>query len=167
MALTYENINTATLGSATSTIVIGSIPATYTHLIVTGNVSFTAASTQTVGFVYINGDTSMTGYQFQQLAGDSTTLRANARSDNAGWLFWMYGNTQNTFDNSFVMEFPQYSNTSVARTAIMRSGNSNLTEHLVARVATANAVNSITISTGNNGNFNAGSNFSVWGVLKA
>jgi hypothetical protein len=165
VALTYELIGSATLGSASNTVVVSSIPTTYDNLIVTFNGRFSA--TGSVGFVAFNGDTTNGNYSFQEIGNTGNTgTSANFREANRGWFFWRTG-VATDWSNVFHMEIPQYKNTSVVRSAYLSNGNSFGQERMIAWYGTTNAINSITVAAVGSDTMNAGTQLNVWGIKGA
>jgi hypothetical protein len=82
MPITYENIATTTLGTATKSITFSSIPGTYTDLrIVLVGTFQTAADFFEVTF---NGTTS--GYSWNRMSGDGSTSAAGRITSNTKWV---------------------------------------------------------------------------------
>jgi hypothetical protein len=82
MPVTYDNIATNTLGSATKNITFSSIPATYTDLriVLVGTIQ-TAADYIEITF---NGTTS--GYSWTRLSGDGSTAASGRITSNTKWV---------------------------------------------------------------------------------
>jgi hypothetical protein len=165
VALTYELIGSTTLGSDTQTIVVSSIPSTYTNLVLTIHASYTSSAN--VAFFYFNGDTNVNNYFFQEIGntGNSSTS-ANYRGSNAGWGWWRQG-TATDWSNAIHMEIPQYKNTGVVREAYIRAGNSIGNENLIGRWSSTSAITSVTFSAAGGVNTRAGSQLNVWGIKGA
>lgn len=82
MPVTYDNIATTTLGSATKNITFSSIPATYTDLrIVLVSTIQTAADYVEITF---NGTTS--GYSWTRMSGDGSAAASGRITSNTKWV---------------------------------------------------------------------------------
>jgi hypothetical protein len=81
MPITYDNIATTTLSSATASITFSSIPATYTDLKVVLVGTFSSVSYFEITF---NGTTS--GYSWTYLNGDGSTATSGRISSNTKWV---------------------------------------------------------------------------------
>jgi hypothetical protein len=95
MATTYEKIATTTLGTASATFTLGSIPSTYTdlRLVIVGK----GNGGEIYPEGYFNGVTTGQLYSNTWLQGNGSTATS----------------TRNTFQNSFSLGAPQYPNNTI------------------------------------------------------
>jgi hypothetical protein len=164
-ANTYEPIATTTLTSASSSVTFGSIPQTYTDLILI----ISAASTVVQDpLIRLNSD-SGTNYSYTTLTGNGATA-SSARATNQTAMSQNYFGSDSTTlgENARVMQFLNYSNTTTFKTMFARGGRGN-TDGLAFVVnlwrSTA-AITSITSVT-NSGNYIVGSTFTLYGIKAA
>lgn len=169
MALTYEPIATATVGTAVSTVTISSIPQTYTDLVLISN-----SATQTGGFdsfIRFNSDT--TGYSFTVLSGNGSaisntryTATAHMQTD---WDGYPSANLNETIQKLNIMN---YSNTSTFKTVIIESSRGgNGFAFISGTYRFTTAISSLTIFADNDAvprdTFKIGSKFSLYGIKGA
>ena len=159
MPATYEPISTTTLGSTASSVTFSSIPGTYTDLVlVTSNTSSAG-----LGGVYldqINGDTG-TNYSSTKIFGTGSTAGSDRNTSDTGVNIALSNSTQ--CNNIF--HFLNYSNTTTFKTVLAR-GNSagGQTRASVALFRSTAAITSFRLS---GVTFDAGSTFTLYGILKA
>ena len=159
MAATYEKIATTTLGSAAADVTFSSISSAYTDLVIVGNGSNSAGSTLGIQF---NSDTG-SNYSNTSLygSGSSAASLRNSNSNEASFVNWY-----TTFNNTFIINIQNYSNTTTYKTFLARGGNaSNFVWASVASWRSTSAITSVKINA--NANFSAGSTFTLYGILKA
>jgi hypothetical protein len=166
MPSTYEKIATTTLGSATATVTLSSIPATYTDLVLISSVLGTTGVTSNV-MAYVNSDTA-TNYSTTYFYADGGSA-GSGRSSNASRIFLgqliSYAETNKPV---FCMtHFQGYSNTTTYKTIFSR-GNSPTTDvdMMVGMWRSTSAITSITIRF-DVGNLQSGSTFTVYGIKAA
>jgi hypothetical protein len=159
MPATYEPISTTTLGSTASSVTFSSIPGTYTDLVlVTRN-----TSSGGLGGVYldqINGDTG-TNYSSTKIFGTGSVAGSDRNTSDTGVNIALSNSTQ--CNNIF--HFLNYSNTTTFKTVLAR-GNSagGQTRASVALFRSTAAITSFRLS---GVTFDAGSTFTLYGILKA
>lgn len=121
MATTYTPIATQILASATASIIFSNIPSTYTDLIVV----FNGGETVSNGIsIKINSDTG-TNYSQIRLVGNGSTATAFRRVTTST----VYIDDGITFDtnsgtNNAIINFMNYSSTSIYKTWLQRSNSS-------------------------------------------
>lgn len=158
---TYVALDKVTVGTATTSIVFSSIPATYTDLVIVCSVNYNSTGNNIL--MGYNGDTG-SNYSSTILAGNgSSAVSARFSNSSTGWILDYYGGTANEYFTK-VISIMNYSNTTTFKTGICRS--SSASKEAVATVGlwrNTAAVNQITLSAGG-ANFNVGSTFSLYGI---
>jgi hypothetical protein len=164
---TYEPIQTYTVsGSATNTITLGSggtIPQTYTDLILVGNPIVSASLDYKW---YVNGDNTSGLYSQTRLLGNGSSA-TSTRTTGANFLYLDATAPASGSMQNFIMNFQNYANTSVYKTVLVRYNDAGTeTSARVGLWRNTNAVSSITIST-DSSTFAAGSTFTLYGIANA
>jgi hypothetical protein len=157
MSSTYEKIATTTLGSATATVTLSSIPATYTDLVLIINGTIVGADGGNL--VRYNGDTG-NNYSYTQMYGTGSATASNRDSNISNMQLGRQGSVQSTS----IINVQNYSNTTTYKTAIARGSNTG--GIVVAQVGlwrNTAAINSIAVSN-ESGNFNSGCTFTLYGI---
>jgi hypothetical protein len=162
MPATYEPIATVTApGGSSSQLVMSSIPATYTDLvlIINGGQS-TADQTYSIRF---NGDTG-SNYSNTQIVGTGSSVTSNRNtSQTRGFI---HSTAMNSLSDTVIVSIQNYSNSTTYKTAISR-GNSvsfRVVSSVVLWRSTA-AITSITVL--GDANFLSGSTFTLYGIAAA
>lgn len=166
MTATYDPITSTVLGSSTSSVLISSIPNTYTdlRLVIFGTVSSTAP----IGFRF-NGDTGSV-YTGTILYGNGSSA-SGARYIETTYMQNFASNVSSAQPFMIDLNIFDYKNTTSSKTSIMTAGNdlngSGFTEVGIHfwRPGTFQAINSITIFPAT-GNLNIGTTISLYGILK-
>jgi len=159
MAKTYEPIATTTLGSASASVTLSSIPGTYTDLILVFNGSVTSGAVSVA--VRFNGDTA-TNYSDTWLYGSGSSA-LSGRNTSANGIYAMDISTSNA---TLVCQIQNYSNTTTFKTSLQR-GNaaSNAVTATVGLWRNTAAINSVNLHNANT--FIAGSTFTLYGIKSA
>jgi hypothetical protein len=170
MAITYEPIVSTTLTSATASVVFGSIPSTYTDLVLITSTQHTNADTSSRLYLRFNGD-SATNYSYTQLRGSGSAAFSTRESNiNTPWIGFVAPNTTATDFSIAKTNIANYSNSTTYKTFISRGdGVSNGNYPVIANVCmwrSTAAINSIIVAS-ENYNFSSGSTFTLYGILKA
>lgn len=162
---TYTLIASNTLGSATNTVTLSSIPATYTDLILVYSGRGSGAGSNAGVGLRFNSDTG-SNYSRTYLDGDGSTA-SSGRNTSMSSIYC--GNVPDggvaagTFDGG-IIHIMDYANTTTYKTQIIRSGPVNLrTDAIVSLWRSTSAINSITFVNLDN-NFVAGSTFKLYGI---
>lgn len=160
MAVTYSQIATQTLGSATATVTFSSISGSYTDLILIVNGSTTIDENYRIRF---NSDTG-SNYSYTRITGDGTSA-ASERATNAAFIQFTAGD--HTKRGAFIVNIQNYSNTTTNKTTLSRHsiGESNVGAY-VGLWRNTSAITSITLTTFST-TFTSGSTFSLYGILAA
>lgn len=164
MAATYEPIATTTLGSAQSSYTFSSIPQTYTDLILI--VSATNSIAGQSDFFQVGNGSVDTGsnYSYTGTAGDGSTA-SSYRATNGIRCYAGYMQTSSIY--SSIINFQNYSNTTIYKTILVRKGQSDsYVESIVNLWRSTSAINTIKIFPDSN-NFASGSTFTLYGIKAA
>ena len=163
MPNTYVALATQTLGTATASVTLSSIPTGYTDLVlvVNGKLTSGAASFN----IQFNSDTA-SNYSATVLYGDGTSAGSvrgsNVTYGNIGTVGAEFGTT--------IINVMNYSNTTTNKTAIssfkMTSSAYGETGAKVVLWRSTSAINSVTIFVATS-TFTAGSTFSLYGIANA
>lgn len=174
MAITYVNIATQTLGTASASVTFSSIPSTYTDLVLRASVRTDGSGVTRSLYVQINSTT--TGYSLTNIRGNgsaASSFRANSSFDTKWGLGGPYINaassTSNTFSN-IELYFTNYAG-STAKVASAfgaqennsaTAGDANVTSTALLNSNTGSITSLVLSSTA--GNLVAGSSFYLYGI---
>jgi len=162
MPNTYEPITTTTVGVATASVTLSSIPSTYTDLILIINGTTTTGAD---AYLRVNGD-SGNNYSQTILVGQGTTAGSLRYSNNDRVYIDYNGLTAATFNMNAIFQFMNYANTSVYKTFLVRENNAAVsTEAHVDLWRSTSAINSITAFTGST--WVSGTSFNLYGIKAA
>lgn len=162
---TYDAIQSYTLTSATNTVTFGSIPQTYTDLVLILNLGSTPSAQLTR--LRFNGDTG-TNYSDTKLRGNGTTAYSTRISNDSNATLNEFAYASTTLGKcNIIVNFMNYSNTTTYKTFLFRANNADLGTELGAGLwrSTA-AISAIEVSNPGN-NFLSGSTFSLYGIKAA
>jgi hypothetical protein len=168
MAVTYEPIATATLGSAASEIVFSSIPATYTDLRIVLTGTFASAGTNPA--MRFNGNTA-SNYSVTEMYG---TGDGNGSTGTSSFSFINLVRQQSILNTTtpvtFNIDIFSYAG-STFKTCLV-SGSSDIngsgwTNRLVGLWRQTAAINAIRLYPYDSTNMNAGTTATLYGILKA
>lgn len=175
MAATYDKIATTTLSSNQGTVTFSSISGSYTdlRLIINGGI---VDGGFLLGVRVGNGSVdSGTNYSWTYLEGSGSSAYSGRKSSmSLGAL--SNGLPGNNSNNSFIVDFQNYSNATTNKTWISRVGNnSNASTAVINLWRSTAAINTIAIAesgdggsgTFNYGNMLSGTTFTLYGILKA
>ncbi len=159
---TYEPIATTTLTNAVSSVTFGSIPQTYTDLILIATPINTAATSLNL---YFNSDTG-TNYSCTRLYGQGSAASSD-RQTNTSSSFGGWGTGGSSGPYLFNVQIMNYSNTTTNKSMITRISEmtAGYTGLLASLWRNTSAVTSLTFN-GNN-NFGVGSTFTLYGIKAA
>tara|TARA_R110000868_G_C10429925_1_gene724219 strand:- start:50 stop:550 length:501 start_codon:yes stop_codon:yes gene_type:complete len=166
MAGTYEIISTQTLGSAVSSVTFGSIPQTYTDLVLIANSSTTSIGSSEINKMTFNADTA-TNYSTTTLAGDGSSA-ASYRGTSVAYI--RAGRNTANGDSYFVpnkIQIMNYANATTYKTALAQGPEASAyLEVDVGLWRSTSAITSVTLTAGLN-NYKVGSTFSLYGIKAA
>ena len=168
MAATYIPITTTTLGSAQSSVTLGSggtIPQTYTDLILICNVKNSANTGDEVG-IQFNSDTSgsSTNYSRTRLFGNGSSA-SSGRSNNVDKGALGINSTSN-FD-PIVASIQNYSNSTTYKTVLSRGNADGYVSLYTSLWRSTAAITSITLKPDSGTTFASGSTFTLYGIKAA
>jgi hypothetical protein len=160
---TYTQIASTTVGTATQTVTLSSIPSTYTDLILI--VSGTPTTTGS-GYLRVNGDTA-TNYSSTGLRGDGVNPYSYRRLNETQMLLTFQG--VNNSPANWVIQLMNYANTTTNKAILNRFNSPESNEVLVncGLYRSTSAINSITIYMDGSANFPSGSTLSLYGITAA
>jgi hypothetical protein len=168
---TYTPIETYTVsGSSVSSVTLGSggtIPSTYTDLIVVVNASLTSGTS--VWGVRFNGDTG-SNYSWTSLRGDGSSATSNRDSGSNRILCGWFGTSKSTG----IVQIQNYANTTTYKTVITRSNATDSGTYVNTAVglwrgSTGSATQAITSVTvlPDSSTWPVGSTFTLYGIANA
>ena len=168
---TYTPIETYTVtGSAVSSVTLGSggtIPSTYTDLIVVVNASLTSGTS--VWGVRFNGDTG-SNYSWTSLRGDGSSATSTRDTGSNRILCGWFGTSKSTG----IVQIQNYANTTTYKTVITRSNATDSGTYVNAAVglwrgSTGSATQAITSVTvlPDSSTWPVGSTFTLYGIANA
>lgn len=166
MPATYEPIATTTLGTATNSIVLSSIPATYTDL----RLTFVATSIGSNVFLRLNGDAG-TNYSATYISGAGTSVASSRLTSTANGLYVGSIDGSSTSVPSFtIVDLFSYagSTNKVVLSTLANDGNG--TGDVRANVAlwrNTAAINQIEIRNNGAATYGVGATVTLYGILKA
>lgn len=159
---TYESIATTTVGTATASVTLSSIPGTYTDLILVVNGTTTSGAD---GYIRVNSDTG-NNYSQTIILGSGSSAQSLRYSNNDRVYLDYYGLSAATFNMNAVIQFMNYANTSVYKTFLVRENNAAIsTEAHVDLWRSTSAINSVTVFT--NSTWVSGTTFNLYGIKAA
>jgi hypothetical protein len=165
-AKTYDQIAWTSLGTGAATITLSSIPSTYTDLRLVLTLPGIASSTYIR--YRINSD-SATNYSFRYLAGDGAA--ASSGSGQSQTFQYLISNAPTATSSMSTVDFFQYSNTAVYKTALMSMANdqngTGVVHNQVQLWRSTAAISSILLYTASGGNFSAGTTVALYGIKAA
>lgn len=167
MAATYEPIVTTTLGSAQSSVTLGSggtISQAYTDLVLVANIGCSSASQRASW--QVNGNAGSI-YSKTYLLGDGTnTSSLRTYGETSSYIFDGIA-LPTTVSGNLIQHYQNYSNTTTYKTVLSRCNNpSGGTQAVVGMWSSTSAITSITL-TPSGGNWLSGSTFTLYGILAA
>lgn len=161
---TYESISSVTLSSASADVTFGSIPQTYTDLVLV--IAASPTSNGVTGYMQVNSDTG-TNYSMTGVRGNGTDVASYRASNNGNFFFDYAGNTNTGTISVSTIHFSNYSSTSVFKTNIVRQSNQGDAVEILAQLwRSTSAITSIRLYW-SSGNFASGSTFSLYGIKAA
>ncbi len=153
-----------TLGTATASVTLSSIPATYRDLVLIENVKHESLSGGQSSRLRFNGDTG-SNYTMVYLAGNTGTNSGQSGTDSTTFAY--AGRFNNTDGNNGITQIMDYSATDKHKTVLSR-GNLNangLAIFIFAnRWANTAAITSLVLSPEGGGNYATGSTFALYGI---
>jgi hypothetical protein len=167
MPSTYERIATTTLSSATASYTFSSIPGTYTDLVLASS-CLGVTGVSYIEMIRFNSDTG-SNYSNTFTGGYVSSAGSN-RNSNVSYIFVNHLNGYFTTGNPMtgVTHIPNYSNTTINKTVLSRGGGAATDVAMMAGLwRNTSAITSITILFQSSTDLQAGSTFTLYGILKA
>jgi hypothetical protein len=168
---TYEAIQSYTLTNTSPSITFGSIPQTYTDLVIVSSVRISGTGGEGCG-IRFNSDTG-SNYSYTRLYASSAVYSDRGTNLTSGEFGYFPGDdsTAGLFGNG-VGHIMNYSNTTTHKTHLLRwNNNQNVgTTHTGLNVGlwrNTSAITSITLTAGSSKNFISGCTFSLYGIKAA
>jgi hypothetical protein len=157
---TYVALKQTTVSSATTSVTISGIPATYTDLVAV--IQSTTSSPAPSTSLQFNGDTT-SNYSHTYLTGDGSSASSSRNSTDRALI--AYNGTVGSNPNTVIVNIMNYANTTTYKTFLSRASNATYGTDAVVGMwrKTPEAINSITFLTGTTG-FAVGSTFSLYGI---
>jgi hypothetical protein len=159
---TYVPIATQTLSASAATITFSSIPQTYNDLVLV--LQGTSSAAQDVRTV-INGDTA-TNYSLNVIYGNGTTASAYRGSNLAYSQSDYYGYPGITNPSTQVINYMNYSNTSMLKTILSRASSSTGVDLVASVWRSTAAITSLAVSVPSY-TWSSGSIFTLYGIASA
>ena len=160
---TYESIASTTLTSNSTTVTFGSIPQTYTDLVLIINGQVVTGGSRN-SFINFNSDTA-TNYSATIIYGNGTSA-LSSRSSNisyAGGCVFASG-----VNSTVIYNIMNYSNTTTYKTILGRGNVSNdVVDLRVSMWRSTAAITSIAITLDSSNSFASGCTFSLYGIKAA
>lgn len=160
---TYESISSVTLTSNSTTVTFGSIPQTYTDLVLVIVAKITSGGLDM--FIRFNSDTG-SNYSYTQLYGNGTSA-ASARGSSQ--TVGIAGSVYASNDGVAINHIMNYSNTTTNKSWLTRFSRGDGSAQIFANLwRSTSAISSFELSSGNPaGTFTSGSTFSLYGIKAA
>jgi hypothetical protein len=164
MAITYEVIETETLGTAAPSVTFSTISGAYTDLVLVINGGI-ATTTNYATSIRFNSDTG-SNYSLTRLYGNG----ASASSDRGSSQTYIYtlAPGRDTLNGTQIIQVMNYSNTTTYKTCLTRSNNADYnTGAIVGLWRSTAAITSISVSPEFTANWKSGSTFTLYGIASA
>lgn len=167
MALTYDKIASTTLNSAAADVTFSSISSAYTDLVLVSSILGVTSQSYSPR-IRFNSDVA-SNYSITYIYGTSSTT-GTGRGSGASFAYigHLSGYLVTGSPMTIITQIQNYSNTNFYKTLVSRSNNvSTDIDAIVGMWRSNSAINSINIAFQSGTNFQAGSTFNIYGILKA
>ena len=161
MASTYTPIETQTLGSSQASVTFSNVSQAYTDLVLIVN---TTSSTSAGLYLQVGNTSIDTGanYSYTYMYGNGSAA-SSGREVNQNTIYCADQGT--TTRQSTIIQIQNYSNSTTNKTILSRAGLPNVsTSAIVGMWRSTSPIKELKFI---NGNFNAGSTFTLYGILAA
>lgn len=163
---TYVALKTSTVSVATPTVTISSIPSGYTDLVLVMSGSTSGSINNTIRVGNGSVDTG-SNYSCTILSGSGSSAVSTRRSNDTSFQPNYNGYT-NTGQSQMIVQFQNYSNTSVFKTMISRSDNAATgTDAVVGLWRSTSAIDTIQLLANGGFNWQVGTTFTLYGISNA
>jgi hypothetical protein len=162
---TYTPIATYTVPSSITSYTFGSIPGTYTDLLLIS--SLQTSLNLDAAVIRFNSD-SGSNYSYTQLRGDGTSATSNRATSQTGGR--IANDCPNTgYYGTYITHIQNYANATTYKTIISRGNAASTSLQAFATLwrKTPEAITSITILPESGGNLLSGSTFTLYGIASA
>jgi len=154
---TYNCIATTTLDSSVTSFTLGSIPATYTDLILVIDGAAISGGTAMDSNWRVNGDTG-SNYSDTRVINSSSDRSSNATSSR-------FGQPQNNGRYIQILNLMSYANTNIYKNTLARtSASASNSEMYTGLWRNTAAINSITVISGQDRYYTAGTVVTLYGI---
>jgi len=172
MPITYEPIATTTLGSSATEINFTSISGSYTDLVLVCNGGMSrsgAAFLLRVGNGTIDAGSNYSGTELYGTGSAAESLRWATTEIN---VFSSVGSSTTAGENTFIIQFMNYSNTTTYKTVLARANSATTTAYPGTAAAvnlwrSTSAINTIRLLRQSTDTFITGSTFTLYGIKAA
>jgi hypothetical protein len=165
MTNTYTPLATLTLTGGDSSITFASIPSTYRDLIIVCNFQMSGTSSASRLQVNLDGGANYSGVSMVGNGSGSGSSGAESGQTSAR-IFGASQGPSNTYNNVGIIQLMDYSATDKHKTILTRYGASTTdVQAQASRWASNTAINSVTIFDVLGQTYQAGSTFSLYGVV--
>jgi hypothetical protein len=165
MSVTYDKIQTTTLGSAQASVTFSAISGSYTDLVLISNVDITSAGASIN--IRFNSDTG-NNYSYITIYGNGIAHATNKATNQNKSYIAAYVAPNTSLETVIVTNIQNYSNTTTNKTLISRSNRASASNSPGAEVLSGlwrntSAITSITLAA-DSGNIDTGSTFTLYGI---
>jgi hypothetical protein len=166
---TYVPIATQTLGSATASITLSSIPSTYQDLVLISNFALSGTGDATRIQVGNGSIDTSTNYSSTWLYGTGSTAGSGRESSATSTRFAGAAVGPSTDFSTGIISFQNYANTSIYKTWIDRYSGVTSSEVMttVGLWRSTSAINTVKLFNISSSNFLVGSTFTLYGIQSA
>jgi hypothetical protein len=170
---TYTPIASTTLTASATEINFTSVSSAYTDLVLVCNLGM--SRTGAAFFLRVGNGTIDTGsnYSETELYGTGSAAGSARRTSSTEWnIFSNVGSSTTTGENTFIMQFMNYSNTTTNKTVLGRANNASSSSFPGTAAAaflwrSTSAINTIRVVRNGTDTFNSGSTFTLYGIAAA
>ena len=168
---TYVPVETYTIGSDTTTVTFGAgntLPQTYTDLVIVINTAANYTDNGARGYIQFNGDTG-NNYADVWFGGDGSSPATNKDTPQSSIAYGVVGNATSPFTTQ-IINVNNYANDNTVKTTLSRSSNPNAAGNYGLRLTFGywnNTAPITTIALKCDGNYRAGSTFTLYGISNA
>jgi hypothetical protein len=164
MAITYNAIVSVSLTASQASVNLGSIPSTYTDLVLVVTGKTTTADSL---ICRINKDTG-SNYSRTTLGADGTSSQSTRATNDSRAVVGTYGYLGTTVGYINTLFINNYSSTTSYKQILNKTGNGANGVSAVANLwRSTSAVSTITLYTDSGYSFDVGTTFNLYGILAA
>jgi hypothetical protein len=161
---TYVPLATVTLGSSASSVTFSSIPATYRDLVLVCN--WQNSGSGSAGRLQLNGNTGANYFGVWMTGTGTSAISSSETSETSARIAGASVGPANTYSNTAILQFLDYSATDKHKTVISRFGSASTESQATAsRYASTSAITSIRFFDILGQTFQTGSTFNLYGIV--